>query len=233
MDNKFLYNHLHWFHQKYYSNLKVDPYNYGRYTTIKIALNLFHQRAGKLILETGCQRQVDDWGGGCSTQVFSDYANANGCRLISVDNNNEHLQIAKTIIEHPEAALFYLSDSVEFLKSFEGKIDLLYLDSLDFPYGPILEDHGGKEDLDTALAQCQKLDEDFVVSKYGDLIRDCQEHCLRELQAAWPNLHKNSVILLDDALLPGGGKTRLARDFLFSQGWQLVLSGYQLVWISG
>ena len=229
MDPKFLHDHRHWFHTKYYSNLKCDPFNYGRYPTMKAALNLFHQRNGHFIIETGCQRQKDDWGGGCSTQVFSDYAYHYGCKLISVDNDAEHLSVAKTVIEHPEVTEFILSDSVAFLERNCYKIDLLYLDSLDFPYGPLLDDYGGKEDLNLALEKLREPTEDFILEKYGELIAPCQQHCLAELKAAMPMMHQNSIVLLDDALLPAAGKTRLARDYLLAEGWSLIMSGYQLL----
>ena len=231
MDKMFLYSHLHWFHQKYYKNLKCDPFDYGRYPTMKAALNLLHQRNGKLILETGCQREKNDWGGGCSTQVFSDYLHTYGGKLISVDNSAEHLEVAKTVIDRPEVVEFVLSDSVSYLRQNTQTIDLLYLDSFDFPYGTLLDDFGGKEDLDAAREKLNRLDEASILVFYEDVITPCQDHCLKELQAALTHMHSKSIVLLDDAYLPGGGKTRLARDFLLSTGWTLLMSGYQLLFV--
>lgn len=44
--------------------------------------------------------------------------------------------------------------------------------------------------------------------------RPSQEHHLKELIAAYPKLHKNTFILIDDCDLPHGGKGKLAIDYL-------------------
>ncbi|MEK7339953.1 MAG: class I SAM-dependent methyltransferase [Candidatus Rhabdochlamydia sp.] len=56
-----------------------------------------------------------------------------------------------------------------------------------------------------------------------------QKHHLLEVQAAYPKLHKNSVIMIDDCMLPRGGKGKLAIDFLIKKGWKILIKGYQVI----
>jgi len=80
-------------------------------------------------------------------------------------------------------------------------IDLLYLDSFDYPEGP------------------------------DDALRDAsQQHCRNELEAALPFLAPSAIVLIDDGDLPGGGKPRLAKERLAQLGWTCVLDEYQTLW---
>lgn len=56
-----------------------------------------------------------------------------------------------------------------------------------------------------------------------------QKHHLLEIQAAYPKLHKNSIIMIDDCMLPRGGKGKLAIDFLIKKGWRTLVKGYQVI----
>ncbi len=58
-----------------------------------------------------------------------------------------------------------------------------------------------------------------------------QEHHLKEIIAAYPHLHKKSIIMIDDCDLPHGGKGMLAIQYLLDKGWKIGLSGYQVVMI--
>jgi hypothetical protein len=55
----------------------------------------------------------------------------------------------------------------------------------------------------------------------------CQIHQLAEVGAAYGILSDKAIILMDDAQLEGGGKARLATDFLLERGWKIVLDKYQ------
>ena len=57
----------------------------------------------------------------------------------------------------------------------------------------------------------------------------CQIHSLAEASAAVPKMAERSLILIDDASLPGGGKARLSRKFLQDIGWVVVAEGYQVL----
>ncbi len=58
-----------------------------------------------------------------------------------------------------------------------------------------------------------------------------QQHHLKEIIAAYPFLHEQSIVLIDDCGLPGGGKGKLVIEFLLERGWKIALSGYQIVMI--
>lgn len=225
-----------WFTKKYFDKLD-NRYRHGRFHTFKAALNLLHQRCPEdaLIVETGCQREIDDWGAGCSTQVFVDYLDHYYGHLISVDNNPIHIERSKSFIKNNNSRVqWHEGDSVEFLKQYKTlnfKTDLLYLDSFDYPYGILLDAYGGKQDLDKAINILWSKTEEELVSKFGNDIKECQEHCLKEIQAAPLNI--STIVLIDDASLPGGGKARLAKEWLASNGWVCILDLYQTLWIKG
>jgi len=107
-----------------------------KWITFKIALNLFLQNKGELIVETGTQRMRDD-PGGCSTTLFGAFCKRYNKHLITVDNNPLNLKTSMDLTkEFKDYITYILSDSVEFLSHFKEPIDLLFLDSLDCPPPP-------------------------------------------------------------------------------------------------
>lgn len=117
-----------WFEQKY--KVKSD----GRYLTFKTALNLLLQNNGKNILETGTTRQVDDYGAGYSTVIFGDFVEHYGGHIWTVDIEPRNMDVCRIVTMPYQANISYIvDDSHNFLKSFKDKIDLLYLDSYDYP----------------------------------------------------------------------------------------------------
>lgn len=52
-----------------------------------------------------------------------------------------------------------------------------------------------------------------------------QEHQLKEIKAAYPRLTKNAIVLLDDN--QENGKTKLSKDFLINQGWEIKIDNIQ------
>jgi len=80
-----------------------------------------------VIVETGTYREKNNYeGDGCSTLLFDQYVASHGGVLWSVDNDQQACDLALRETDH---AIVVCSDSVEFLNTLEGKIDLLYLDS--------------------------------------------------------------------------------------------------------
>ena len=95
-------------------------------------------------------------------------------------------------------------DSVTALQAYYGEsIDLLYLDSEEFKWM------------------------DVPATEFNP--RPTQEHALREVKAALPLLHSQSMIVLDDCDLPFGGKCKLVVDLLRGRGWRVLRSAYQVV----
>ena len=204
----------------------------GRWPTMKMALSLFLQRGGGTILETGCQREPEDWGAGASTTLFEKVLSTyDAGHLVSVDNNMEHLKRADSFIEGSPYVSLYHSDSVEFLNRWDKPIDLLYLDSFDYPVDEISKPYGGMQDWPGIVLELEALTEAEMLRRHGDLLAPSQAHCLRELIAAEPHLHDKSIVLIDDNTLPGGGKGRLAREHLLSRGWTILFDYHQSLWI--
>lgn len=203
-----------------------------RTATMRMALDLFGQRGGQVIVETGCVRQDDDWSGaGMSTVVFGDYLSTHGGHLWTVDNDQAHLETARDLTRaYRPYTSYVLADSVEFLRSFRSEIDLLYLDSLDYPYGTLLDIYGGREDLERAKALLAELGDAEVVRRHREIIIESQTHAMNEVLAASHCLDDASLVLIDDAALPGGGKARLAKSILRSLGFKELASGYQTLW---
>jgi len=79
------------------------------------------------LVETGTYREENNYeGDGCSTLLFDTFVDYHGGTVLSVDIDPKACELAK------ENTLFtevYESDSVEFLGTLYGKVDLLYLDS--------------------------------------------------------------------------------------------------------
>lgn len=173
-----------------------------RFWTFKIALNLFKQLGGNHILETGCVRVVDDWAAGMSTQIFSEYASKEGAIFDSVEISPENIETSKKVTApYSKFVVYHLGDSLKVLKEWAHPIDLLFLDSLD------------TDPNDEKVAQIS------------------QAHQLKELELAYPNLTRNSLVLLDDNYFQNGGKTRLAKEFLQKNAWVNIMDYEASLWI--
>jgi len=129
----FIFIEYDWLYQRYsYLEFVRSP----KYFTFKAALNLFLQNNGQIIVETGTQRVKDD-PGGSSTTLFGAFCKRYGKKLFTVDNNPLHMKISIDCTrEFKDYITYVLKDSVKFLREFNQKIDLLYLDSLDCPPPP-------------------------------------------------------------------------------------------------
>jgi hypothetical protein len=80
-----------------------------------------------VIVETGTYREENNYeGDGCSTLLFDSFVDYHGGTVLSVDIDPKACELAK---ENTFFTEVIESDSVEFLGTLEGKIDLLYLDS--------------------------------------------------------------------------------------------------------
>ena len=205
-----------------------------RYWGFKVALNLFLQRKGRTILETGCARQVDDWGAGMSTVIFGYFAKKFGINLHTVDNNPEALKVAKELTkEYQDFISYNEQDSIDFLKTIDFTIDLLYLDSFDYPDGILSRMYGEATDIVKALQDLKELPDKEFDEIYGDIVAHYQKHQLLEYQIIEDKLSPNASVFLDDNNLTGGGKTRLTKEYLLTKGWVNLIDGYQSLWIRG
>lgn len=183
---------------------KYGPERGNRYWTFQLALNILNQtKKNPLIVETGCQRMADDFGAGMSTTILGEYALRYGARLITVDYDQKHLEDCKGFTaEFADAITYVHHESVDFLERFTEPIDLLYLDSMDYP-----------------------IDDNLEEQTYS------QQHCLNEYMAARKNLYPQSLLLLDDNQLPNGGKPKFTKNKLIEDGWVCLLDWQQSLWI--
>lgn len=65
----------------------------------------------------------------------------------------------------------------------------------------------------------------------GEDAHECQEQNLQELKLAEHALHRGSVVLLDDNNHVNGGKTKLTKQYLTSQGAILLMNYDQSLWL--
>jgi len=176
-----------------------------RYYTWQLVFNLLQQRhdPSAVILETGCQRHENDIGDGVSTSLFCRYIEQFGGELDTVDISPRNIKEAeKWTAKYNIKKEFHCMDSLEFIKQYNKKPDLIYLDSFDYPPGQGTSKHDAS-----------------------------QQHNLTELKLIYNQLKENTIVLLDDNQLPGGGKPRLAKEFLLENGWTCLLDWQQSAWI--
>jgi len=166
------------------------------------------------IVETGCARQQDNWGGdGQSTLMFDRYVSESGGHVWSVDIDPNAVAVCQAQVS--SNVTLTQSDSVKFLHQLarqfvesDRKIDLLYLDSFDLDW----QNH-----LPSSL------------------------HHLKELAAIKPAVGPDTLIVVDDS--PAGthmdpiicnelvvGKGQLVAQFAEHLGIQPYFLHYQAAW---
>lgn len=125
-----------------------------------------------------------------------------------------------------------------------------YLDAKGGSLTSIDNDAGHLHFAGKELEQWANADAKFVVSdsvealkNYPDAINvlyldsmDCEhpehaEHGLKEIEAAFPRLRDDSIVVYDDTSWDGGltGKGRLGVPWLLNHGWRIIDSGYQVI----
>lgn len=110
---------------------QYEHYLQGRYPTMRMALNVLHQKEDEpLIVETGCMRGFQDWGAGMSTYLFAEFVSKFGGYFHTVDVDPKNIAIAEYACQGLPL-MTHTEDSLKFLSTYAGGIDLLYLDSLD------------------------------------------------------------------------------------------------------
>ena len=106
------------------------------FKTLEIAKN----KNLKLIVETGTTRGKTkffffnkyNWKDGMSSIMFAEYAKSFNGHLHTCDISKKNIDLCKKFTKKfSKYITYYVDDSVNFLKLFKFKIDILYLDSLD------------------------------------------------------------------------------------------------------
>jgi len=125
----------------------------NRYITFRKAFELFKKKKGKVIVELGTTRSYVsghlpgclspddtfwelenpekwDWGAGSFTVVAANEFHNSGVDIYTVDISEEHIRRAQVMTKPYKSVMKYVTDSSEnFLKNFNDKIDLLYIDT--------------------------------------------------------------------------------------------------------
>ncbi|MCF6295543.1 MAG: class I SAM-dependent methyltransferase [Flavobacteriaceae bacterium] len=192
---------------KHKSLFPFMPFKYNfrrRRVTFAKTLQLLKQRNSKLLVETGTSRNGLNAtkSDGAATIVFGKWAQQNGAKLHSVDISEASVNGSQTEINNQglsNAVTIHLSDSITFLKNFKDPIDFLYLDSYDY----------------------SKTDKDIQIKS--------QEHHLKEFKVIEDKLHKNSIVLIDDCKLPGGGKGKTVVEYMLKKDWKILINAYQIL----
>ena len=197
-----IYRKLRW---KTLEPLLPKDYNFGkRQKTFRRAIELLNERGATCLIETGVARYGlrNSKSDGASTAVFGLWAKTNNGSLYSVDISPESIAGAREAVEELgllEQVKLVTGDSVQFLENFADPVDFLYLDSYDY----------------------DKHDESIQMAS--------QEHHLKEFKAIEEQLGPNTVVLIDDCDLPGGGKGKTVIEYMTRKGWQVDTSAYQIL----
>ena len=185
--------------------LLSKDYNFGkRQKTFRRAIELLDERSATCLIETGVARYGlrNSKSDGASTAVFGLWSKINNASLYSVDISPESIAGAREAVEELgllEQVKLVTGDSVQFLENFADPVDFLYLDSYDY----------------------DKRDESIQMAS--------QEHHLKEFKAIEEQLGPNTVVLIDDCDLPGGGKGKTVIEYMTRKGWQVDTSAYQIL----
>lgn len=167
-----------------------------------------------LIVETGCARKMDNYGGdGQSSLLFDKYINQYGGEFHTVDISPESTSYCEGQMTCDKSHV-YTEDSIAQLKHLNylfqernTKIDFLYLDSFDSP------------------------------RDNPDVVQQSALHHLYELLTISPSLKNGALIGVDDNWIEQrngqniiAGKGQFVFDYMNKSGRKLVHDGYQLFW---
>ena len=192
---------------KHKSLYPLMPFKYNfriRRITFKKTLELLGERKAKVIVETGTSRKGLEAtrGDGAATIVFGKWAKQNDAKMYSVDISQDSVKGSQDAVTEQgldKNVSVLHQDALVFLAEFDQKIDLLYLDSYDYSRTDV------------------------------EIQQKSQEHHLKEFQLAEDKLHEQTVVLIDDCGLPGGGKGKLVVEYMIERGWEVIIDTYQIL----
>ena len=159
-----------------------------------------------VIVETGTVREDYNFeGDGCSTVLFDNYIGKKGGTLITVDIDPAACKNARTVTTNAEVVE---ADSVEYLATLDGKVDLLYLDSFNI--------YNWLDDWEASGHHLKELFAAKNVIKDGTLI------------VVDDNLYGTSVGQKSNQKF---GKGRMINEMMKSIGIPIHIDGYHMGWI--
>ncbi len=170
-----------------------------RYNSFLYALQLMHDCDAKTLLETGTSRDGD-----------TNFTGDGGATIIFGQYAKETGGLLYTVDISPEA----IAAAQQATQLYADHINYVVSDSLLF-----LADFNGYID----FLYLDSYDYDW------ENPGPSQNHHLQEIILALPHLHDNSIVMIDDCQLPGGGKGLLVIEYLKRRGWVVVYDGYQTI----
>ena len=175
----------------------------------KVDLSVVDKQAS--IIEIGCVRdKVQFENSESSTLYFDQLAKARGCTFLSVDFSKDSVAYARQIVG--ERA--FHADGVSFLKQFNGRIGILYLDNFDIVYN---EKH--RQSLMSRVGNSYEENNEVITND-----RSAQVH-LEQMQEALPKMTKPCYVCIDDTMIRNGGwfgKGAAVVPFLLEKGFSIV-----------
>ena len=170
-----------------------------RYLTFVSILELLDQRNVKILVETGTARDGD-----------KNFGGDGGSTIIFADWAAQNEALLYSVDISPSA----IENAKNVTKIYADHIQLVCQDSIKFL-------NKFKKPID--FLYLDSFDFDFNNPSTSQI------HHLREIIAAYPKLHKNSIVMIDDCDLPQGGKGALVIEYLTSRGWEIFQNGYQII----
>lgn len=182
------------------------PFRYDfrkRRDTFKRSLEILEAVKAKTIIETGTSREGlhGAKSNGAATIVFGKWAKQNDAFLHSVDISETSVGAAQAEVNR---------------QNLQSHVQIHLSDSLAF-----LE--GFKDEVDFLYLDSYDYSADIEVQKKS------QEHHLKEFITIENQLHKNSIVLIDDCDLPNGGKGKLAIEYMLKKDWKIAMNEYQIL----
>ncbi len=170
-----------------------------RYSTMLHALELLRQRSAKVVVETGTSRMGD-----------KNFVGDGGSTIIFGDWAHQNGAVFFSVDIDPKA----VAEAKAVVEAYGQSVNVVCQDSIAF-----LKNF-------TQPIDFLYLDSfDFETKNPFP----SQEHHLKEIKAAYPLLHDQSVVMIDDCGLPRGGKGLLVIDYLKRRGWKVLHSAYQTI----
>lgn len=182
------------------------PFKYDfrkRRDTYLRVMELLDQTQVKVLIETGTSREglKGAKSNGAATLVYGKWAKINNAILHSVDINPKAVEVAEEAVLQ-EGLQEFVKLHLSDSVEFLRKFDK----AVDFLY---LDSYDYSDDVEVQRAS--------------------QEHHLKEFKAIESKLHKNSIVLIDDCDLPGGGKGKTVIAHMIAKGWRVDTSAYQVI----
>ncbi|MCO4821780.1 MAG: class I SAM-dependent methyltransferase [Flavobacteriaceae bacterium] len=192
--------------KKHKSLYPFIPFRYDfrkRRDTFLRILKLLDDTKSKIIIETGTSRKglKGSKSNGAATIVFGKWAKLNKAHVYSVDISMESIVACEAEVKK---------------QNLMQNITIHHSDSIEF-----LKNFKQKVDFLYLDSYDYSLDKEVQIAS--------QKHHLNEFKAIENKLHKNSIIMIDDCDLSGGGKGKLVIEYMLQKDWIIDMEKYQVI----